>query len=69
MASSTPTKGDTVLHVYCKDGTKAQLQLLAKRHKRSLSAEVQYLISQAYESEVGLKPGAAKRSIHNRKLI
>lgn len=70
MALRTPTtKGDAVLHVYCKDGTKAMLKALAKRHKRSLSAEVQYLISQAHECEVGSKPGAGVRAVHKRKLI
>ncbi len=64
MASRPVT--DSVLHVYCKDGTKPMLVALAKRHKRTLSAEVQYLIAQAYACEVKATPGSG---IRKRKLI
>jgi len=67
MASSVLK--ETPLHVYCRDGAKPMLVALAKRHKRTLSAEVQYLISQAYEREIGSKPGAGKSVIRKRKLI
>lgn len=64
MASRTPDKGYEVLHVYCKDGTKPMLKALAKRHKRSLSAEVQFLISQAFEDET-----KARKRITLSKLL
>jgi hypothetical protein len=45
----TMTDTDT-LHIYCAKGsnTKAMLEKLAKAHRRSLSAEVQVLIEEAY---------------------
>lgn len=41
-------KYDTI-HIYAGTGVKSKLQRLAKRNRRSMSAEVQYLIETAYE--------------------
>lgn len=43
-------KNLNTLHVYLTDGVKEKLQKLAEADRRSLSAEVQVLIEQAYEN-------------------
>ena len=37
------------LHIYSTKGVRAKLERLAEAHRRSLSAEVQVLIEDAYE--------------------
>jgi plasmid stability protein len=40
---------NTKFHIYCPDKTRTKLQILADLHFRSMSAEVQALIDQAFK--------------------
>jgi plasmid stability protein len=42
-------KTQNAIHIYCPEKTRTKLQILADSHFRSMSAEVQALIDQAFK--------------------
>lgn len=54
-------KNLNTLHIYCTDGVKEKLEKLAEADRRSLSAEVQMLIEQAYAAFISKSKDDLKR--------
>ena len=57
----------TTVHMYCPPEIKAKALRLAKANRRSLSAEVQHLIAQAYAQKYGI--GMAVNATEKPSLI
>lgn len=55
------SKPSNTLHIYLADGMKEKLQALADADRRSLSAEVQELIDQAYAEHIQQTKDELKR--------
>ena len=49
MCITVAMKTQQAIHIYCTDKLRAKLQILAAANNRTMSAQVQHMIKQAFE--------------------
>lgn len=52
MCITVAMKTQQAIHIYCTDKLRVKLQILADSHRRSMSAEVQAMIDEAYAKHI-----------------